>query len=260
MARLNSGIVKKLQGVEPLPGSSITVKDHGFIWSRSNKLVEWRTVMFVKDFEWERPPHTSSHKASQDAESFACPDFVKDVFDVEAIDNIMSSQCIVPFNCVMENSGNWHWGALHCEGVRQGFFIQSKETKALWTKVIHESKKRASRQTNCDDETCDCQSKCEMKQCVLETHPLGRVCRKDVFDQVSDRLAGDVDDESWEDLAANHKRWSLHWFHSVNVFGQAKRKPLPKCFVQCVRHICLDPVGESFVGQRNKSGWQFTGS
>lgn len=128
VARLNSGIVKKLLGSEPLLGSTVTVKDHAFIWPWNKELVEWRTVVFAKDFEHERPPYTSGYKAADDVESFSCPDFIKDRFDVEAIDAVMASRRIVPFNYIMENSGNWHWGALHCKGVHRGFFIQSKET------------------------------------------------------------------------------------------------------------------------------------
>lgn len=61
VARLNSGIVKLLKGNEPFPGASIKVKDHAFIWLWNEQLVEWRTVMFIKDFEWEHEPHTSSY-------------------------------------------------------------------------------------------------------------------------------------------------------------------------------------------------------
>lgn len=250
VARLNSGIVNTLNGSEPFPGASIEVKDHAFIWLWNEAPVEWRTAVFVKAFEWEHEPCTSSHKDAEGADTFACPDFIKDRFDMEAVNSVMKDCRIVPFNCKMENSGTWHWTSLHCEGVRRGFFIQSKETKESWQEVIRDCKKRATRST--DHECCKCQDGFDLKDYFLEPSPLSRVCRKDVFDQVSNCLGGNVDGHCWESLAPNHKRWSLYWFYSVNVFGQSKRKQLPKCFVQYVRHMYPDAVGNAYVGYKEK--------
>ena len=52
-ARLNSSLMPKLFGHSTMPlGTKVTVLDHEFIWMWNEKLLETRTVMFIKDFKW----------------------------------------------------------------------------------------------------------------------------------------------------------------------------------------------------------------
>lgn len=126
------------------------------------------------------------------------------------------------------------------------------ETHHLWERCAQAAKKRKAEidATSEPEETCKCQDKYDLKHCVLDEYPLSKVCRKDVYDQVHENLDGQVDGESFDDLAPNHKRWSLYWYYSVNVFGYGgrKRSRLPSCFVQYVRTIYPDPTGVTYTG------------
>ena len=128
----------------------------------------------------------------------------------------------------------------------------------MWRNLLSERKRQAaaieiSLGSGLED-FCDCQDKFDLKNCILEMYPLGKCCRKDIYDQVSDRLSGNVAGECFDELAPNHKRWSIYWYYSVNVLGVTgtKRKKLPSCFVQYVRQFYPDPVGACYTGFKEK--------
>ena len=96
-ARLNSGIIRKLNGHELGRGAKITVNDHDFIWMWNEDLLETRTVMFIKDFEWEHSPalHQLKQRESLEVQSWRSSEFNKDMFDSTPLDKVMREKAIV---------------------------------------------------------------------------------------------------------------------------------------------------------------------
>ena len=171
----------------------------------------------------------------------------------------MKEKRIIPLNYKQEDDlSSWYWTALSDDGIRKGFWIQQKETKRMWQNEVNARRKRAIQidYTSEPEATCECQDKFDLKDCVLEVYPLGKCCRKDVYEQVSDRLSGNVEGDCFHDLLPRHKRWAMYWYYSVNILGVTgkKRKKLPTCFVQYVRNYYPDPVGECYTGFKEHGG------
>ena len=260
VARLNSGIIAKaLNGSRLIPGAKVTVLDHEFIWlfNDGDDPISKRVVMFIKEFEWEHPPtgpQLTKYRESLEVESWRCPDFNKDLFKRASIENVLLTKKILPLNYKMNDDLSWHWELLNLDGLRKGYWIQAIESKRLWRdRLQSEKKKRTAREMMSyvsEDESCDCMHYYDLKKCILELYPLGRVCRKDVYDQVHDRLGGSVAGDNFEELKPNHKRWSMYWYYSVNILGVTgkQRKKLPNCLVQFVRMLYPDPVGVTYTG------------
>lgn len=109
--------------------------------------------------------------------------------------------------------------------------------------------------TSSDDEGCDCVTKHGLSKCDLEVHPVSYVCRKDLCEQVHDRLGGRISGATFDEFIPSHKRWSIYWYYAINVFGLAgvgqRRKLLPECFVECVRRMYPNPRGVCYTGHKN---------
>lgn len=259
-ARVNSGLSHLLDDLTTLqPGALITVHDHTFIRLWCEKLLEWRVVMLIKDFEFRPAPLVDSvlcPEASA-ASSFADAKWQKSVYDFNVVDKVEKDKTIEIFNYAQTSEG-WIWTFMSQEGICQGFWIMHEETRRLWKGVISRKKRRAA-QIDAEsklEETCNCQDKYDLHECVLQAFPLSRCCRKDVYEQVYDWLGGNVDGSCFDELSPNHKRWALYWYYSVNVFGttgkKGCRKKLPDCFVSYVRSYYPDPVGHCFTGYKEK--------
>ena len=260
VARLNSGIVHKLNGDELIPGSNITVLSHDFIWliHDMDPLVR-RVVMFIKAFEWEHPPNIhqlepvkEEYKEALKSESWRCDEFYKDRFMKSAIEACMSRKRILPLNYCMEPDCLWHWDLLDIEGLRKGYWIQQLESKRMWKNHLVQEKKRSAREmaSVSDEDDCECVSMFDLNGCVLELYPVCKVCRVDVYDQVYERLGGSVQGDNFDELKPNHKRWSMYWFYSVNILGVTgkRRQKLPNCLVKYIRDLYPNPVGTTFTG------------
>ena len=263
-ARLNSGLTSQLDGHTLHPGSSITVKDHAFIWMWSEKVCEYRCVMLIKKFSWEQGPviDHEDHPEAVASSSFCCDDFQKDQFDFETMDRVEKRQDIVFLNYKMtDHAGGdptWVWTFMTLSDVKKGYWIRHDETRRLFLGELFRQKRHFEREdSDSDDLVCNCVQHYDLQKCVLDMCPLSRCCRKDVYDQVFHRLGGNVEGESFDDLKQNHKRWAMHWYYAVNVFGfhgkKRERKQLPTCFVQCVRNYYPDPVGVCYTGFKSHS-------
>ena len=144
------------------------------------------------------------------------------------------------------------------EAVKSGYWVRAKESKRLWAQVVLDRKRAAAKiEASLDSgpESCKCQYEYDLENCVLETYPLSKVCRMELYEQVKERL-GEVESDSFDDLSARHKRWCVYWFYSVNVlFGNNKKKirrKLPDCFVEYVRGYYPEPAGETYTGFKEK--------
>jgi hypothetical protein len=95
---------------------------------------------------------------------------------------------------------------------------------------------------------------------VLQYYPLLKVCREDLYAQVVERVGTEnIDATEFDLFKPNHKRWSLYWFYSVNVFNHrgSRRYPLPPCFVKAVRDAFPDPPGVCYTGfRRNREEFE----
>ena len=264
VARINTGIMKKLHDTKLIPGCKLTVLDHEFIWLYDfDELIKRRVVMFIKDFEWEFPPLLAKFPEAVENDSWRCPDLSKDRFLTSVIDSILTQKTVVALNYSMEVDCSWYWDDLSDDGMYKGYWIQNEETKRLWKDFLdHEKNKRRriykkNLQTNAsEDDPCDCMDVFGFRGCVLEMYPVGRVCRKDVYDQVYHRLSGSVKGDHFDELKPNHKRWAMYWYYSVNILGVTgkQRKKLPNCFVKYIRNRYPDPVGQTYTGFRSLSG------
>jgi hypothetical protein len=76
--------------------------------------------------------------------------------------------------------------------------------------------------------------------------PVASVDTGDIYDQVFEKLNGQVDGDSFSDLAPTHQRWCMYWHYSINFFhfGGSEAQALPLCFVSAVRAAYPDPKGE----------------
>jgi hypothetical protein len=258
VARIISGSVHKLRNNTVLPGTGIRVLDHHFIWHYNESSFEWRTVMFIKDFEWNHPPaiNTCLHPDAPEADSFTTPEFQKDRFDEDAISLVGKTKTIVPLNYKMAEDGSWFWTTMTSEAFRKGFWIRNKENKRMWPITLRDRKKRKSNFSavgyNSDDDLCKCQEVFGFRDCVLEAFPVWNLTKSELFDQVKDRLGDSVTVDDWSDLSPSRKRWTLYWYYAVNIFCHKKRTKLPMCFVQHVRNMHPDPIGVAFTGYKDK--------
>ena len=263
VARLNSGIIHKLLSTKIIPGSRITVLDHEFIWLLDDDdIINRRTVMFIKDFKWELPPLEAKNREALVVDSWRGPDLNKDRFLIEVIDKVMSTKNVIPLNYKMDLDCSWYWDELSHDGIHKGFWIQCLDSKRLWKNFqTHERNKRSRKYLSnlqagiAEPDPCECEEMYALRNCVLEMYPVARVCKKDVYDQVHERLAGSVKGDHFDELKPNHKRWSLYWYYSVNILGVTgkQRKKLPNCFVQYVRNRYPDPVGQTYTGFHSNS-------
>ena len=139
--------------------------------------------------------------------------------------------------------------------VGEAYHVRVSENKFAWKNVVKSMKKELKNRQSDDCEIiCGCQEHYELRTCVLEGYPLSRVCHKDIFDQVEERLGDSVTAESFEEFSPRHKRWSIYWYYAVNVFGYmgSKRNELPSCFVAKVRESYPNPVGVTYSGYKRK--------
>ena len=228
-----------------------------------DELIHRHTVMFIKDFEWSFPPLEAKFPEAVKSDSWRCPDLSKDRFQTSVLDDVLKQKSVLPLNYTMEVDCSWYWDALSDECLYRGYWIQNEETKRLSKNFItHEKNKHQHSFTKkvqsgiVEDEPCDCMEVFGLSACVLELYPVGKVCKKGIYDQVHQRLSGSVKGDHFDELKANHKRWSLYWYYSVNILGVTgkQRRKLPNCFVQFVRNRYPDPVGQTYTGFRSLSG------
>ena len=259
-ARLNSGCIGNLTERQLPPGSLVVTHKHHFIRLWNDNEMRWRYIMIIDDFGWKYPPCLPLHSAAEEireADTWTGSDLHKDRFDLAVIDKVLKDKCVQPLNYKMQqegqSDGKWYWTAMGYVGLKRGgCWVQAKESKELWTSMLLGKKTKRSFQQleeHEEEDLCDCCGKYQLSRCVLEEYPLFQACRKDVYEQVSERLQGNVDGEDFESLAPNHKRWSMYYWYSVNIFcNTAGRSELPKCFVAYVRSMYPDPVGEAYTG------------
>ena len=50
-ARLNSGVMWKLKGLDLHAGATLEIVDHEFLWLWEDELMEWKAVMLIKEFK-----------------------------------------------------------------------------------------------------------------------------------------------------------------------------------------------------------------
>jgi hypothetical protein len=261
-ARVNSGLLRRLHGYNILPGASFTVKDWDMILLAhdADKPIMNRLVMFVKDFEWQTAPSINTFRYPKMAASdeWTMDTFQKALFDFDVVCDVETFKCIRMFNwCVNKSTKQWNYAELAETGVKHGYWIRHTETKRMWKNQLDGRKKAAVvlpvGNTVDNMVGCTCLAQYDLRSCVLQCYPLAKVCKEDLYSQVLERVGTEnIDATEYDSFKPNHKRWSLYWFYSANIFNhrKSKRYPLPPCFVKAVREAFPDPTGTCYTGLR----------
>jgi hypothetical protein len=256
-ARLNSGLSSKLNGYSILPGASITVRDWEMIPLTHDveEPIENRICMFIKDFEWYPAPSVNcfAHPEIAESDEWTTDTFQKAIFDFDVVKQVERTKTLRMFNWTLDKrTSKWQYSMLHETGMKHGYWIRHQETKRLWVRQLEERKKIARAACYPVDQTdkCTCRDHYDLRHCVLDTYPIGKVCKHDLYSQVAERVGTDnLAGTEFDSFTPNHKRWSLYWFYSVNIFMTgSKRRPLPPCFVCKVREMYPDPAGVAYTG------------
>jgi hypothetical protein len=255
-ARLNSGLSSKLHGYSILPGASMTVTDWEFITLSHDEEepMENRIVMFIKGFEWHPAPSVNcfAHPEIAASEEWTSDTFQKAMFEFTLVKEVEKTKTLRMYNwCKNRRTGQWAFEMLHETGVNHGYWIRQPETKRMWGNQLSERKKVARAAClSVPERGCTCTTHYDLRHCVLATYPLSRVCKIDLYEQVATRVGTDnLGGWDFDSFSPNHKRWSMYWFYSVNIFMHGStRRPLPPCFVQAVREQYPDPPGVFFTG------------
>ena len=82
-ARVNSSVSWKLKGHVLVPGTTIVVTDHQFIWHTEKEAHDWKAVMLINSFKCESAPivNETLHPTSVAMDSWKGDGKAKDQFD-----------------------------------------------------------------------------------------------------------------------------------------------------------------------------------
>ena len=153
-----------------------------------------------------------------------------------------------------------------------GDWIQCPETRCDWStwcrkrmpkNKIHwvlpledDSTRRVRTGTDSDASTvgdeCECITTYGLQKCVVETIPVRRIDKAELFWSVRNRLGPRVEALYFDELTTNHKRWCLYWYYAVNIFQiRSHASPLPSCVVSSVRRMYPNENNVPYVGFRS---------
>jgi hypothetical protein len=252
--------MKQLLGYNVYPGASITVLDWDIIPLRhkEDEPIINRIVIFIKSFSWSPAPSVNTFAFPDIASSdeWTTDTFQKALFDFSLVRDVEEHKCIRMYNGSMDKrSGTWHYSCLAETGVVYGYWIQHTETKRMWKQQLSTRKQLAATTASEEKEDlkCTCKSHYDLRECVMVTYPIGKVCKQDIYDQVVERIGTDnICSSEFDGFLPNHKRWSLYWYYSINVLNHRGklRRPLPPCFVQAVRDLYPEPSGVCYTGYK----------
>jgi hypothetical protein len=222
MAVLNSSAGRDIPHEDMFPGCTLTIQegDHRFIWLQEKRDGHMRGVLFLSNFEHRPGPHRE--ETDQDELSTVTPDYSSNWIDRGALYRVEKDTVILFLESFNHQDGFSYWVA-----------GKAKSTK----------KKRAA--STLDPCTCMA-SPFFFEECIAVQQPVASVDTGDIYDQVFEKLNGQVDGESFADLAPNHQQWCMYWHYSINFFhfGGSDAQSLPKCFISAVREAYPDPKGE----------------
>jgi hypothetical protein len=125
----------------------------------------------------------------------------------------------------------------------------------MWKNQLASRKKEAIESTVVPSEgesKCTCKEHYDLRQCVLKSYSIAKVCKQDIYDQeVVERIGTDnICAPEFDGFFPNDKRWSLYWDYSINVLNVRgkMRRPLPPCFVTTVHDLYPEPSGVAYTG------------
>jgi hypothetical protein len=203
-----------------LPGASITVLEWDFIELRHCDFepIMNRVVMFIKSFTWTPAPSINTFRYTKicSVDEWTTDMFQKALFDFDLVADVEKKKSIRMFNWNMgQKTGTWRYTCLQETGVVHGYWIQYAETKRMWKNQLANRKKEAINLTvvpSEDGSKCTCKEQYDLRQCVLTSYPIAKVCKQDIYDQVVERIGTDnICAPEFDGFLPNHKRWSLYW-------------------------------------------------
>jgi hypothetical protein len=261
-ARLNSGLSKQLHGYSVLPGASLTVTDWDMIPLRHDpdEAIMNRLVMFIKGFTWTPAPSVNTFLLPEidSANEWTTDCFQKARFDFAVVGQVAKQKCVRMFNwCLDKKTKDWGYAILQEIGVDYGYWIRHDSTKVMWKQQLADRKRAALAASATLPTTCTCKEHYDLRKCVLVLYPISTVCKKDIYDQVAERIGTDnIPSPEFDGFLPTHKRWACYWYYSVNIFSHrgCLRRPLPPCFVRKVRELYPEPAGVCYTGFKTARG------
>ncbi len=251
----NTGLSSVLREDAPYRGCTLIPVDYKFIWLESDADGTKRAFIFINEFDWKRGPVVQKSLASADDVSEVSLESSIIYIDQAVIDKVEKTNSLVFTDCFQHDEGFFYYAVMNSVKVGRGIFISTYSERKEWLESNKVTVGAKCSAVAIASDLCDCQKPpYGMMHCMTSQQPLGQLNITDVFNQVSDRLQGDVAADSFDELEEHHKRWCMHWHCAVDFFKiHGGRKALPQCFIEAVRTQYPGPHDE-YTGHQDGTG------